>query len=138
MQLALPPHTAPGPDSLLAPRNPKPAKRAATPVYPDILAAPIFAPDRKPSDGSDAAAFAGGMSVQGVVVSPGFASAIVSGPDGVERVRPGGRVGAWTVVGIDAGHVVLDRAGERRVLAVAKPAAPPTAVAANQDSEDDQ
>jgi hypothetical protein len=137
LQLAMPPHTALSSGSLLAPRKAPPVRKIVAPNYPDILAAPLFAPDRQPSDGSDAAAFSGGMSVLGVVVGRGFASAIISGPNGIARVRPGGRIGAWTVVAISPARVVIDRLGERRALAVATKTATATEVGSDDTSSND-
>ena len=98
----------------------------------DILARPLFNPSRRPA--APVAAGPGSSEgplprMTGVVVSPAGSYAIfASGGSKPVVVEVGGRVGAYVVQSIEAGHVTLGGPEGRRVVAPAfdpKPPAPP-------------
>ena len=94
-----------------------------------ILAAPIFAPDRRPaangSDVSGAANPLAGFAAQGAATGGGIATAVVSTPGGQVRVvKSGDDLGGWRVAAIERTRLILERHGVRVVLVVGAPAVP--------------
>jgi hypothetical protein len=113
----------------LAPRRDRPIGLPMPLDDHAILAAPIFAPDRRPGAkglrlGSAASPMAGYAAV-GAVSSRATASAVIVLPNGQTRVMHGGDlVDGWRLVGIEPSRLVFDRQGERHVLVVGAPATP--------------
>ena len=123
----------------LAPRRAREVALAPTANYNDILAKPIFAPDRKPD--ASAVPVAGGMdgySVLGVAIASDAATAVVKGPgSGFQRVKTGDVLDGWKLVEIEFTQLTFERGGERRVLMLTKKPPPPTPAQPSQANGDD-
>jgi hypothetical protein len=97
---------------------------ALVPVYPAILARPLFTPVRAPG-GADAGAGGAGaqlsdFSVVGVALGGRFAAAFVRGAGGeVRTLRPGDSLLGWKVAAVRPDAVVLEVEGRKRELPVA-------------------
>jgi hypothetical protein len=142
MQFAAPSQTPLPEDSGLAPRRTRPVVAAPLPEYSQVLAAPVFAPDRKPSVGSDTAQAAeAGLTVLGLASGRGVGAAVMKAQNGpAQVVRMGDTISGWKIVGLDRNHVILDRNGKRLALGF-DPDHPPSAVPANGNAasgDDDQ
>ena len=142
MQFVLPSQTPLPDDQGLAPRRARPVVAPPLPEYSAILAAPVFAPDRRPSSGGDSAqAAAAGFTILGIAVGRGVGAAVLKSPDGATHVmRPGDTVAGWRLVGLDHAHLILDRQGKRLSLAFDPdhPAPAGAASAANAAPDADQ
>jgi hypothetical protein len=143
VQLALPSATVLPQPSELAPRHPHEPQVIPVPDYPEILATPIFAPDRKPDE--SAVPVAGGMSgfdVLGIATAGDTATAVIKPPTGmIVRMRPGDQVLGWTLVSVELHQLTFERNKERRVLMLTKVPppvvpAPATANSGQSDSSD--
>lgn len=110
----------------LATRHPRLVSAPSMTEYPDILRAPIFAPDRRPgeTEGPGAASLGvlGAYAVLGAASGPGFVNAVINGPAGAKVVRKGETVEGWTVVAVDKDKVTFERKGVRHSLAIGVPA----------------
>jgi len=84
-----------------------------------VLARPLLSPDRRPAPPGDAAAPAAGAALPrltGTLVTPSGRSAIFAGGAAPLVLQEGGRVGAFTVMRIEAGQVMLAGPDGVRVL----------------------
>lgn len=113
----------------LAPRRTKAVVVPPLPEYAAILNAPIFAPDRRPSDTAGAgAASAGatslaGYAALGVAAGSSVSSAVIMVPnEGPKTLRRGDTVNGWRLVGVSRDRAVLERNGARQALIVGAPA----------------
>jgi hypothetical protein len=113
--------------SPLAPRRPRPVVAPTIPLYPAILQAPIFAPDRKPNEEEDSTPGAGaldGFVAVGVATGHNFATGFLKGPEGTIRtIHLGDSVQDWRLVGIESSKLTFERDTARHVMTVAAPAA---------------
>jgi general secretion pathway protein N len=126
LQFFLPSAATPPEASSVAERKPRPLLIPPPAPYADVLAKPIFAPDRKPGP-SDLSAIAGGelagYSALGAAVGHGAATAVISGPSGsIRTVHVGDIVEGWRVVAVEAAKLTLERSGMRHTLVVGAPA----------------
>jgi hypothetical protein len=100
----------------------RPIAAPAVPDYPAILQAPVFSPDRKPSNDEDAAPGAGplgGFTALGVAMGHGFATAVMKGPDGVvSTLHVGDSVNGWRLVGVETTKLTFQRDTIRHELPV--------------------
>jgi hypothetical protein len=142
IQLVLPSQTTlPDVQSRL-PRRTRPVQAPPLPEYAEILNAPVFAPDRKPSvSGGTAQAAASGFTVLGLAAGRGVGAAVLKGPDGATHVaRPGDTISGWRLVSMDRNHLVLEREGRRLSVGFdpehPAPAGPAGAAGENSDTAD--
>lgn len=146
-QLALPAATVPD-EMAHAPHLAAMPSAVLTTDYPSIVAAPIFAPDRKP-DPNDVSApnAAQEMVLLGVANEGSKFVALIKGADGsVQRVVQGGTIDGWRLSAATSSQVMLERNGEQRTMPLTpgqarKPAAASAdALAAQtvQDEDDSQ
>jgi hypothetical protein len=140
IQLALPLGSAPPEANGLAARRPRLVTIPPPTDGAPMLAAPVFAPDRRP-----ALAVAGGAggsldsyAVLGVAVGRNSASVVLSTPgDPAQTVlRPGESVKGWRLVAVSPAKVTFERNGVERSLTVGAPAA--TAASAEPESETEE
>jgi hypothetical protein len=109
----------------LAARRTRPVVAPVAPDYPDILAAPIFAPDRRPGPTSQSIGSGplAGYAAVGAAVGRDLASAVVAAPSGQVRVlHRGDEVNGWRLTAIDRARLVFERQGAIQTLAVGAPA----------------
>jgi general secretion pathway protein N len=104
------------------------------PEYAAILAAPIFAPDRRPGPSEAEPSESGGggslsgYAAIGAVAGRDVATAVVTEPGGgIKTLGRGDELNGWRLVGVDRTHVYFERNGARHTLVVgAQPEAAPT------------
>ena len=122
-------------------RRPRPVVAPVLPDYGAILQAPIFSPDRKPSEDDDAIAGSGplnGFVAVGVAIGRNFATALVKGPDGsVRTLHRGDTIQDWRLMGIESSQLTFARDTARHVMPVGAPAGA-SAPAASDNKDDDQ
>lgn len=112
----------------LAARRTRPISIPAPPVYGAILAAPVFAPDRRPVAAAAAGAAAAnaplaGYAAVGVATGRAAATAVVTVPGGQNKiVHRGDTLGGWRLIGIDRTHLTFENNGVRHDLVVGAPA----------------
>jgi hypothetical protein len=131
VQLVLPPSAPPSQPPGLAPRRQRPVLVPLVPEYAAILAAPIFAPDRRPGASGDASPSAagslGGYAAVGAVASRADGTAVIIVPGGgIKTVRRGDEVDGWRLTGLDKTRVYFEHNGVRHALVIG---APPEAAA---------
>jgi general secretion pathway protein N len=136
VQLVLPPSAPPAQPAGLAPRRQRPIVVPPVPEYAAILAAPIFAPDRRPGAPEGASSNAGGSlagyAAVGAVSSGTGATAVITAPGGgLKTVRRGDEVDGWRLTGVDKTRVYFEHNGVRHALVIG---APPEAAAAQQEA----
>ena len=119
----------------LAARRTKPVSIPAVPDYAAILAAPIFAPDRRPDATPSAAADAmQGYAALGAATGRA-AVAVISTPDGkTQTLTLGDDVGGWRLVGMTLQALTFEHNGTRTQLVIGAPAAVAPAPPAATDS----
>jgi general secretion pathway protein N len=127
LQAALPGASPPDRAAGLAPRRTRPLAPPQTPAYAAILAAPLFAPDRKPGPDDDVSAAGGptmtGYAALGVATSRTAASAVVSTPAGkVVTVKRGEIIDGWTLAELTPTKLTFEQKGARHELIVGAPA----------------
>jgi hypothetical protein len=127
LQAALPGASPPDRAAGLAPRRTRPFAPPQTPDYPAILAAPLFAPDRKPGPDDDGSAAGGpsmaGYAALGVATSRTAAAAVLSTPAGkVVTLRRGEVVDGWTLTDLTPTRLTFEQKGARHELDVGAPA----------------
>lgn len=116
----------------LAPRRLKAPVAAEIPDYPDVLHAPIFAPDRAAGEAAlgGAEGVAQTLQLVGLAVSGRSVDAVVHTPDGATQVlEPGQALQGWRLVAAASGHAVFVGPAGRVVLTVG--GAEPTPALAN-------
>jgi hypothetical protein len=144
LQLALPYRTPLPADQSLAPRRPRPIAVAQLPTYSTLLQQPIFAPDRTPGGtgvkgGDNANGSLDDVTVAGIAIARGSATAVVRTSAGSQTLKPGQTLEGWRLVGMDAKHLSFARGDERRILALGeKKAASGGGAASEQTSQDDE
>ena len=110
----------------LAARRMRPVTILPAPSYPAVLAAPIFAPDRKPGPGGSAMPGGGplaGFAALGSAVGGAASSGIVVLPGGqVRTLHVGDDMSGWRLVGVDRSRLVFERKDVRHALIVGAPA----------------
>jgi hypothetical protein len=126
LQLALPlDETVPQAPGLSA-RRARPVTFPPAPLWSAILAAPIFAPDRKPAPGGSQLPGGGplaGYAALGAATGGARASAIIALPGGQARaVRQGDEVDGWRVVAVTRARISFEKNGVRHDLVVGEPA----------------
>lgn len=135
-QLVLPLGSTPPDAGGLAARRPRPVQAPQLPATPDILRAPIFAPDRSPVQADTGAKGSNGSldaySVLGAAVGRTSASVVLFGPGdpGPVVLKRGELVKGWRLMAVDGAKATFERDGVKRSLAVG---APPAVKAAPQD-----
>jgi general secretion pathway protein N len=138
VQLVLPPSAPPSQPPGLAPRRQRPILVPPVPEYAAILAAPIFAPDRRPGASGDSPSSSGGSlagyAAVGAVTSRADATAVITAPGGgIRTVRRGDEVEGWQMSGADKTRVYFERRGVRHALVIGEP---PEAAAAQPGGSD--
>lgn len=142
LQLALPYRTPLPADVSLAPRRPRPMAVPQLPTYSQLLAAPIFAPDRAPGggggkEGANASGSLDDVTVVGIAIARGSAAAVVRTAAGSQTLKPGQSLEGWRLVGMDALHLSFARGDERRILTLGQKKAASGGAAASKTSQDD-
>ena len=143
LQLALPYRTPLPGETTLAPRRPRPMTVQPLPTYTQLLEAPIFAPDRAPGGaggvpGKAANGSLDDVTVVGIAISRGRATAVVRTPGGSQTLKPGESLEGWRLVGMDGSHLSFARGAERRILTLDPRKAASGGTAATQTSQDDE
>ena len=101
------------------------ANPAAAATYPAVLRRPLFSPTRQPQAGATAGSAAAPapapnaidkIKLQGVVVGPTLAGVMLDDDGQARFVRPGERVGDWTLARIQGRRAVFSRRGQERTL----------------------
>ena len=117
--------SAPPPGGLAA-RRMRTVAIPPAPPYPAVLAAPIFAPDRKPGPGGSAMPGGGplaGFAALGAAAGGAAASGIVAMPGGrVRTLHLGDDMAGWRLVGVDRARLTFERKDVRHALIVGAPA----------------
>jgi hypothetical protein len=116
----------------------------AAPVVPDfvaILRAPLFAPDRRPSDADAASAKTNGpldkYAVLGVTVGGALSAALVSAPGAAPlTVKVGEVLEGWRLESVVRAKAVFEHNGVRQTLLVGAPSASAARAAAQTDHSD--
>jgi hypothetical protein len=102
------------------------ARPPTPPAWPDLLKAPVFAPDRRPGDPqlSQGEGLGGleGYELLGVAASPHASTAVLGGPEGSKILRPGDILAGWRLAAIGRNRAEFERHGVRRNLVVGVPA----------------
>jgi hypothetical protein len=98
-----------------------------TPVYPQILARPLFSPTRSSvAAGAPAGAQLGDFSVVGTAIARGLALAFVRGPDGkMQTLHIGEQLLDWRLVAVRRDAIVLQSQAQQRVIPVSSSAVAP-------------
>jgi hypothetical protein len=135
LQLVLPVGEAePGVPGLAA-RRTRPVTLPLAPLWPDILAAPIFAPDRKPAPGGSQSAGGGPLAAYaalGAATGGANDTGILSMPGGQTRtLRRGEDVDGWRLVAISRTSLTFEKNGVRHALVVGAPAEASTEESSN-------
>jgi hypothetical protein len=138
IQLALPLGSAPPEANGLAARRPRLVTIPPAPDGAAILAAPVFAPDRRPAlaaAGGGAGGSLDAYAVLGVAVGRNSASVVLSSPgDPAQTVlKRGESVKGWRLVAVSPAKVTFEHNGVERTLTVGAPAA-----AANSASDESE
>lgn len=107
----------PRPATRIAPKPAETAHADRGPWLAEVLARPLFAPDRRPAAGA-VTTDPGLPRLAGIIGTPDGTLAIFQPAGGGKSVlaRNGARIGGWEVARIDTDSVQLQRAGERVVL----------------------
>lgn len=143
LQLALPYRTPLPADQSLAPRRPRPMAVAQLPTYSTLLQQPIFAPDRTPGGtgvkgGANASGSLDDVTVAGIAIARGSATAVVRTSAGSQTLKPGESLEGWRLVGMDTKHLSFARGDERRILTLGEKKASGGAATSTQTSQDDE
>lgn len=144
LQIALPYRTPLPIDSGLAPRRARPPVESPLPTYSALLQNPLFAPDRSPGGTSIKGAKGPGsldqLTVVGIAMRRGAATAIVKGSDGTSQVlKPGEEIAGWRLSGVAPTYLVFLRGSERRILTLdPRKAATQTGAQSNDDEDDEE
>jgi len=129
----------------LAARRPHLVAAPVVPAFPAILRAPLFAPDRRPSDADAASAKSNGpldkYALLGVTVGGPLGIALVAGPGAAPvSVKAGEVLEGWRLESVARDKAVFEHDGARQTLLVGAPSASAARAAAQADRSgtDDQ
>lgn len=143
LQLALPYRTPLPADQSLAPRRPRPMAVPQLPTYSTLLQQPIFSPDRTPGGtgvkgGANTNGSLDDVTVTGIAIARGSASAVVRTSAGSQALKPGQTLEGWRLVGMDTKHLSFARGDERRILTLGEKKAASGGAASQQTTQDDE
>jgi hypothetical protein len=126
LQLVLPVGEAEPDTPGLAARRARPVTIPTAPLWPDILATPVFTPDRKPAPGGSQLPGGGPLAAYAAVgAATGGArdTGVIAVPGGqVRTLARGEEVDGWRLVAISHTSLTFEKKGVRHTLVIGAPA----------------